>query len=234
MKRQLVALALALAVGAPAQVRSATGDTIFTCAEDKGFRATFSSEPEGVRVAVDGQDSFLPAVRAVTGVKYSDGRTTLWLEGANGLAEVDGQVVRRDCQPVRGPALLEPGGFLFGEVGFGFTLPAAWADRGYRLRVLPKAEATAHVPGAQWMIRFTCTGAKDDGRGQPLLEIIVFDPEGWHKLLAESGPTAGFELGRAGTRVWAARLPKPEGEPACRSMQLTQEQVKRGFFTLVR
>lgn len=234
MKRRLAAALAAAFLAAPALGAAATGDTIFTCAEDKSFRATFSSEPEAVQVTVDGQASLLPAVRAVTGVKYSDGRTTLWLEGSTGLVEVDGRVVRRDCQPVRGPALLEPGGFLFGEVGFGFTLPGSWADRGYRLRVMPKAEAAVHVAGVQWMVRFTCTGAKDDGRGLPLLEIMVFDPEGWNRQVAENGPAAGFELARAGSRVWTARLPRTEGDPACRSMQLTQEQVRRGFFPLVR
>lgn len=61
--------------------------------------AEFTGEgPDGsVNLILDGQTLTLPREPSGSGAKYSDGETTLWTQGEEGVIEVDGEVVYDNC-----------------------------------------------------------------------------------------------------------------------------------------
>jgi membrane-bound inhibitor of C-type lysozyme len=69
----------------------------YVCEDGKTFTVGFQGDGSSVTVAHDGGQVTLPQTVGGTDAKYSDGRTTLYLERPLALLEVSGQVYARGC-----------------------------------------------------------------------------------------------------------------------------------------
>jgi membrane-bound inhibitor of C-type lysozyme len=69
----------------------------YVCEDGKTFTVAFRGEGSSVTVAHDGGQYTLPQTIGGTDAKYSDGRTTLYLDGPRALLEAGGHVFARGC-----------------------------------------------------------------------------------------------------------------------------------------
>ena len=69
----------------------------YVCEDGKTFTVTLREDGSSVTVAHDGGQITLPQAMGGTDAKYSDGRTTLYLDGPRALLEVSGQIFARGC-----------------------------------------------------------------------------------------------------------------------------------------
>lgn len=69
------------------------------CADQRAMVVQFIPDPPSARVALeDGQSVVLRQVAAANDAKFSDGATTLYVQGEIAVLEVTGQIVRRACR----------------------------------------------------------------------------------------------------------------------------------------
>ncbi|MCX7892991.1 MAG: MliC family protein [Burkholderiales bacterium] len=69
------------------------------CAEGRAMTVQFVPDPPSARVALeDGAPVTLRQVPAANDAKFSDGATTLYVQGDLAVLEVTGQIVRRGCR----------------------------------------------------------------------------------------------------------------------------------------
>ena len=69
----------------------------YVCEDGKTFTVAFREDGSSVTVAHDGGQYTLPQAVGGTDAKYSDGRTTLYLDGPRALLEAGGQIFARGC-----------------------------------------------------------------------------------------------------------------------------------------
>ena len=69
----------------------------YVCEDGKIVRVEFVGDGSSVEVTYDNQKIALPQAMAATDIKYSDGRTTLYLDGPRALLETSGFVYARGC-----------------------------------------------------------------------------------------------------------------------------------------
>jgi membrane-bound inhibitor of C-type lysozyme len=70
----------------------------YRCAQNMEFGATFQQQGKRVLLETGGWSHLLPGVPSAGGMKYSDGRITLWTKGAEARVEQDGKPTLRDCR----------------------------------------------------------------------------------------------------------------------------------------
>lgn len=69
----------------------------YVCENGKAFAVEFLADPPSARVVFDERQVTLPPALAATDAKYTDGQTTLYVEGDRALLETAGQVFGRGC-----------------------------------------------------------------------------------------------------------------------------------------
>jgi membrane-bound inhibitor of C-type lysozyme len=69
----------------------------YVCENGKGFAVEFLPDSPSAKVVFDEKQVVLPPATAATDAKYTDGRTTLYIEGERALLETAGQVFGRGC-----------------------------------------------------------------------------------------------------------------------------------------
>lgn len=69
----------------------------YVCEDGKFFLVEFVGDSSTVELTYDNQKIALPQAMAATDIKYSDGRTTLYLDGPRALLETSGFVYARGC-----------------------------------------------------------------------------------------------------------------------------------------
>jgi len=76
------------------------GSTLnLVCADQRSMTVQFIPDPPSARVALeDGESVMLRQAEAANDAKFTDGRTTLYVQGDIAVLEVTGQIVRRACR----------------------------------------------------------------------------------------------------------------------------------------
>jgi membrane-bound inhibitor of C-type lysozyme len=76
------------------------GSTLnLVCADQRAMTVQFIPDPPSARVALeDGNPVVLRQVAAANDAKFTDGPTTLYVQGDIAALEVTGQIVRRACR----------------------------------------------------------------------------------------------------------------------------------------
>jgi membrane-bound inhibitor of C-type lysozyme len=69
----------------------------YVCEDGKTFTVEFVSDPPSAKVSTGGSELTLPQTIGATDAKYTDGQTTLYVEGNRALLETMGQVFGRGC-----------------------------------------------------------------------------------------------------------------------------------------
>ena len=69
----------------------------YVCEDGKAFTIELSQGGASAIVTHENQRVTLPVTGGATDGKYSDGRTTLYLDGPRGLLDVGGQILGRGC-----------------------------------------------------------------------------------------------------------------------------------------
>ena len=69
----------------------------YVCEDGKTFTVEFSQDGASAIVTHENRRVTLPVTGGATDGKYSDGRTTLYLDGPRGLLDVGGQILGRGC-----------------------------------------------------------------------------------------------------------------------------------------
>jgi membrane-bound inhibitor of C-type lysozyme len=69
---------------------------LYVCEDGKEFTVQFTSEGSAL-VAYGNQRVVLPPTVGATDAKFSDGRSTLYLDGPRALLEAGGQIQGRGC-----------------------------------------------------------------------------------------------------------------------------------------
>jgi membrane-bound inhibitor of C-type lysozyme len=69
----------------------------YVCEDGKTFTVELSQDGASAIVAHDNRRVALPVTGGATDGKYSDGRTTLYLDGSRALLDVGGQILGRGC-----------------------------------------------------------------------------------------------------------------------------------------
>jgi membrane-bound inhibitor of C-type lysozyme len=69
----------------------------YVCESGKAFTVEFLADPPSAKVVFDGKQVLLPPTHAATDAKYTDDRTTLYIERERALLETAGQVFGRGC-----------------------------------------------------------------------------------------------------------------------------------------
>jgi membrane-bound inhibitor of C-type lysozyme len=69
----------------------------YVCEDGKAFTVEFSQDGASAIVTHENQRVTLPVTGGATDGKYTDGRTTLYLDGPRALLDVGGQILGRGC-----------------------------------------------------------------------------------------------------------------------------------------
>lgn len=69
----------------------------YVCEDGKTFTVEFSQDGASAIVTHENQRVALPVTAGATDGKYTDGRTTLYLDGPRALLDVGGQILGRGC-----------------------------------------------------------------------------------------------------------------------------------------
>ena len=69
----------------------------YVCEDGKTFTVEFSQDGASAIVTHENRRVTLPVTGGATDGKYSDGRTTLYLDGPRALLDVGGQILARGC-----------------------------------------------------------------------------------------------------------------------------------------
>jgi len=69
----------------------------YVCEDGKAFTVELSPDGSSATVTHEAWQATLPATGGATDAKYSDGRTTLYLDGERALLDVGGQIFARGC-----------------------------------------------------------------------------------------------------------------------------------------
>ncbi len=91
----LVSSALGCAVNPNAQ--PITQQTWYVCENGRMFAVEFLADPPSARIFFEQTQVTLPQAIGATDAKYSDGQTTLYIEGDRALLETGAQIFGRGC-----------------------------------------------------------------------------------------------------------------------------------------
>ncbi len=91
----LVGSALGCAVNPNAQ--PITQQTWYLCENGRAFAVEFLANPPSARIQIEQNQVILPQTIGATDAKYSDGHTTLYIEGERALLETGAQILGRGC-----------------------------------------------------------------------------------------------------------------------------------------
>jgi membrane-bound inhibitor of C-type lysozyme len=69
----------------------------YVCEDGKAFTVELAQDGASAIVTYENQRVTLPVTGGATDGKYSDGRTTLYLDGPRALLDVGGQILGRGC-----------------------------------------------------------------------------------------------------------------------------------------
>jgi membrane-bound inhibitor of C-type lysozyme len=69
----------------------------YVCEDGKAFTIELSQDGASANVTHENQRVTLPVTGGATDGKYTDGRTTLYLDGPRALLDVGGQILGRGC-----------------------------------------------------------------------------------------------------------------------------------------
>jgi membrane-bound inhibitor of C-type lysozyme len=69
----------------------------YVCEDGKTFTVELSQDGASAIVTHENRQVVLPVTAGATDGKYSDGRTTLYLDGPRALLDVGGQILARGC-----------------------------------------------------------------------------------------------------------------------------------------
>jgi membrane-bound inhibitor of C-type lysozyme len=69
----------------------------YVCEDGKAFTVALSQDGGSAIIAHENQRLVLPVAGGATDAKYSDGRSTLYLDGPRALLDIGGQVFARGC-----------------------------------------------------------------------------------------------------------------------------------------
>jgi membrane-bound inhibitor of C-type lysozyme len=97
---RILAIGLAVAFGGCVQVvvqEPWDPQGRYVCEDGKSLVVQLRDGGASVAVAYEGGQVTLPQTGGATDGKYSDGRTTLYLDGPRGLLDVGGQILGRGC-----------------------------------------------------------------------------------------------------------------------------------------
>jgi len=92
----LVILVLTVGFGCSSNKAFKSGVT-YTCDEGKSFVIELYENVDITFLTIPGKRFYLHRVSSASGIKYSDGNTTLWIKGQTAFVEIDGQAEFRNC-----------------------------------------------------------------------------------------------------------------------------------------
>jgi len=69
----------------------------YACDEGKSFVLELYENVDIAFLAVPGKRFYLHRMPSASGVKYSDGNTTLWIKGQNASVQIEGQTEFKNC-----------------------------------------------------------------------------------------------------------------------------------------
>lgn len=97
--RGALAVVLGLALAGCVQVVQKPWDPqgLYVCEDGKAFSVEISQDGASAIVTHENRRVVLPVTGGATDGKYSDGRTTLYLDGPRALLDVGGQILARGC-----------------------------------------------------------------------------------------------------------------------------------------
>jgi len=174
----------------------------------------------------------LPQVMAASGIRYSDGETTVWLKGDTGMLEQNNQPVATDCQLLAIGEPLTP--IRDAASGVVFIPPARWTAGQVQLAALSGSEIPVYGENAG--IQFSYRFRDSQHQALPLLDILVFPQSSWDSYVASNSVPEGIGLGQDGQRAFLAQLPaQPATDPITaddkqfRALQISEEELKDGF-----
>lgn len=203
----------------------------YQCDADIRFEVRF---PESDRLELRQKDTIknLPQVMAASGIRYSDGETTVWLKGDTGFLEKNNQSVATNCQLLTIGEPLTP--IRDAASGVAFIPPARWTAGQVQLA----AQSGAEIPvyGENAGIQFSYRFRDSQNQALPLLDITVFPQSSWDSYVASNSVPEGIWLGQDGQRVFLAQRPaQPATDPNTaddkhyRALQISEEELKDGF-----
>jgi len=174
----------------------------FQCDEGHSFTIQMTA-PDAIQLQVGWSYIPLPQVVAASGVKYSDGKTTVWLKGDTGFLEQNDVMVAKNCTLADAEEPLRP--IRDAASGLIFIPPDRWTANRVQIHVKSGSEIPFYGESAsqQFEYRFR---AGDSQAQYALLDILVFPKAAWTKLAANKKPV-GEVLGDDGQRVYVAQLP---------------------------
>jgi membrane-bound inhibitor of C-type lysozyme len=70
----------------------------WVCSDGTEFQTSFDSAGDTLALSFGDEALILKRVRAASGAKYSNGRTTFWSKAEEAFIELDGQIVHRECR----------------------------------------------------------------------------------------------------------------------------------------
>jgi membrane-bound inhibitor of C-type lysozyme len=69
----------------------------YTCDEGKSFELELFENVDIAFLTLPGRRFYLHRMSSASGVKYSDGSTTLWIRGKNASVETEGRTELKNC-----------------------------------------------------------------------------------------------------------------------------------------
>jgi membrane-bound inhibitor of C-type lysozyme len=92
----LFILILTIVLGCSSDKAFKSGIT-YTCDEGKSFALELYENVDIAFLTLSGKRFYLHRMPFASGVKYSDGNTTLWIKGQNASVEIEGQPEFKSC-----------------------------------------------------------------------------------------------------------------------------------------
>jgi putative lipoprotein len=203
----------------------------YQCDADIRFEVRFP-ESDQLELRLNNTLKSLPQVMAASGIRYSDGETTVWLKGDTGMLEQNNQPVATNCQLLAIGEPLTP--IRDAASGVVFIPPARWTANPVQLAALSGSEIPFY--GEKAGIQFSYRFRDSQHQALPLLDILVFPQSSWDSYVASNSIPEGIFLGQDGQRVFLAQLPaQPAADPISaddkhyRALQISEEELKDGF-----
>jgi membrane-bound inhibitor of C-type lysozyme len=89
-------LTLAIVLGCSSD-KAFKSEVVYTCAGERSFALELYENVDIAFLTIPGKRFYLHRMPSASGVKYSDGNTTLWIKGQNASVEIGGQSEFRNC-----------------------------------------------------------------------------------------------------------------------------------------
>jgi putative lipoprotein len=203
----------------------------YQCDADIRFEVRLP-KPDQLELRLNNTLKSLPQVMAASGIRYSDGETTVWLKGDTGMLKQHNQPVATNCQLLVIGEPLTP--IRDAASGVVFIPPTRWTANPVQMAALSGSEIPFY--GEKAGIHFSYRFRDSQHQALPLLDILVFPQSSWDSYVASNSIPEGIFLGQDGQRVFLAQLPaQPATDPISaddkhyRALQISEEELKDGF-----